>query len=128
MEKDGVVLPIFNGWDYNRWKARLKLFLEYKNCIDVLDEKADKTIKKADCRARNYILSSLSDPQFDTVCKETSARSMIDILDSVYGRKNESLQILVQQELFELKYNETLESASEFLSKFEMAVNKQINW
>lgn len=37
MEKDGVVLPTFNGRNYNRWKARLILFMKYKDCIDVLD-------------------------------------------------------------------------------------------
>lgn len=64
LEKDGVVLLIFNKTSYNRWKARLRLFLEYKDCVDVLvaatDDKADQLEKKADCRVRNYIVSSLS--------------------------------------------------------------------
>lgn len=49
---------------------------------------------------------------------------MINILDSAYCRKMRAYEILAQQELFELKYNKTTENASEFLNKFETAVNK----
>lgn len=74
--------------------ATLRLFLKSKDFVDVLDAVLDvKTVKaekKADCGARNYIVSNLSDLQFAVVCYETSAKGMIGILDYVYDQKDES--------------------------------------
>lgn len=67
------------------------MFLEYKDCVDVLDaipdDKADQAEKKADYRVSNYIVSTLSDLQFDIVCNETFAEGMIDILDCLFPKK-----------------------------------------
>lgn len=68
-QKKEEFLQMFDGTNYDKWKFRLHLFLEMKECNEVIIQNArPETItleawKKKEIRAKNYIVNSVTDTQ-----------------------------------------------------------------
>ncbi|CAB3252691.1 unnamed protein product [Arctia plantaginis] len=130
-EKDEIRLQIFNGDAYDKWKFRLKLYLQMKKCNEVVErETRPSTITEEawntnEIKAKNYIVNSVSNTQLELILNEETAREMILKFDSIYGTKSSANKLLSKKRLLELKMNES-EDPMEFLNKFEAHINDLI--
>ncbi|CAG7717892.1 unnamed protein product, partial [Allacma fusca] len=122
---DRSPVPLFDGIGYSAWRFRLELFLEEKELQKWLTEaptSADD--KKADLKARNFIVRFLSDNLLELISNESTAFGMITRLDEVYQQQNDALQILAVHELNMLQFCPEKETPNDFVAKFNTAVNK----
>ncbi|CAB3259474.1 unnamed protein product [Arctia plantaginis] len=132
-EKDEIRLQIFNGDEYNKWKFRLKLYLQMKKCNEVVEKETrpstitEEAWNTKEIKAKNYIVNSVSNTQLELILNEETAREMILKFDSIYGTKSSANKLLStsKRRLLELKTNES-EDPMEFLNKFEAHINDLI--
>lgn len=130
-EKQEVQLQIFNGSAYDKWKFRLQLFLEMKNCHEVIElETKPETIaegawKMKETKAKNYIVNSVSNSQLELIINENTAKGMLKVFDSIYNVKCSASKLLCKRRLLEFKMQEN-EDPIEFLNKFEALINELI--
>ena len=86
-EKKGITLQVFDGTDYDKWKYKLKLFLEFKECNEVIenDERpasiTEVEWKEKEIKAKNYIVTST---QLELIISEETAKKMVAKLDENY--------------------------------------------
>ena len=115
---DDVLIPIFDGGNYTSWEFRLLNILEYKECkeqaIRVRDatkanEVDEATWKKLDMKARNILISTVSDKQLEY------------IMDC--HTKSTALQIICRGQLEEIKLK-NYEKVEEVFVDFEQTCNK----
>ena len=85
---DDVHIPIFDEGNYRRWEFELLNILEYKECkyqaIRVRDAtKVDEaTWKKLDMKARNILISTVSDKQLEYIMDcDTTSKMMEKLLN-----------------------------------------------
>lgn len=124
---EDVTIPIFDGINYSSWKFRLLTLLEYKECNnqalrDMSDTDKEVEWKKKDLKARNILISTISDKQLEYVRECTTAREMIKSLDRLYETQSTSMQIICRAKIEEIKLKD-FEDIEEFFVKFEKAVN-----
>ena len=90
---DDVHIPIFNGGNYTSWEFRLLNILEYKECkeqaIRVRDatkanEVDEATWEKLDMKARNILISTVSDKQLEYIMDCDTAYKMMEKYKSMY--------------------------------------------
>lgn len=122
-----VIIPVFDGEDYNMWKKRLTLFLKLKECDVVIKRARQNTDPadwdKKDLKAMNYIYGAISNKQLEFVCDEETAYGILKKFDSLYLKESTALQIVYRNKLEKLKLKEYSDSAT-FFSDFEKAVNE----
>ena len=55
-ENKGFTLQVFDGTHYDKWKCKLKLFLEFKKCSEVIenDERPTSITESSGRRKRPY--------------------------------------------------------------------------
>ncbi|KAK2578108.1 hypothetical protein KPH14_000538, partial [Odynerus spinipes] len=131
-KREEFALQVFNGTQYDKWKFRLKSFLEMKECLEVIEEDnkpencTDADWKKKEIKAKNYIVHSVSDTQLEIIISEPTARRMILKLDETYLIKSSALKLLCKRKLLELKMEEG-EDPSDFFNEFEKLTNELTN-
>ncbi|KAF2886707.1 hypothetical protein ILUMI_19467 [Ignelater luminosus] len=131
-KKNDVLLQMFEGTNYDKWKFRLNLFLEMKECNEViLYEQKPSTItedawKKKEIKAKNYIVNTITNTQLELIISETSARKMIENLDEIYLIKNSAMKLLRKRKLLDLKMQEN-ENPTDFFNKSEKQLNELKN-
>ena len=82
-ENKGFTLQVFDGTHYDKWKYKLKLFLEFKECIEVIenDERPaaieEVEWKKKEIKAKNYIVNSMTNTQLELIISEETAKKMV---------------------------------------------------
>ena len=105
---DDVHIPIFNGRTYTSWEFRLLNILEYKECIDQAIRVQDATKagevneviwKKFDMKARNILISTVSDKHLEYIMDCDTAYKMIEKYKSMYSTKSAALQIICRCQL-----------------------------
>ncbi|KAG6438785.1 hypothetical protein O3G_MSEX000222 [Manduca sexta] len=130
-EKEELKLQVFNGTAYDKWKFRLKLFLEMKDCYEVIelqnrpDNITEQNWKTKEIKAKNYIVNSVSNSQLELIINEITAKEMIHKFDSIYATKSSANKLLSKRRLLDLKMNEN-DDPAEFLNKFEAHINNLI--
>ena len=129
---DDVDIPIFDGGNYTSWEFRLLNILEYKECKDqairVRDatkagEVDEATWKKLDMKARNILISTVSDKQLEYIMDCDAAYKMMEKYKSMYFTKSTALQIICRDQLEDIKLK-NYEKVEEFFVDFEQACNK----
>lgn len=131
-KKEELTLQIFDGVNYDKWRFRLKLFLEMKECIDVIKyETRPSTIQeeswnKKETKAKNYIVNSISNTQLELIITEESAKKMVEKLDEIYLVKSSAIKLLCKRKLLEVKMKEN-ENPKEFFNEFERLINQLKN-
>ncbi|KAF2896317.1 hypothetical protein ILUMI_09856 [Ignelater luminosus] len=123
-KKDDILLQLSDGTNYDKWKFRLNLFLEMKECNEViLYEQKPSTItedawKKKEIKAENYIVNTITNTQLKLIISEMSAKKMIKKFDEIYLTKNSAMKLLCKRKLLDLKMQEN-EDPTDFFDKFE---------
>lgn len=133
MEKcDEVLLPVFNGKDWEKWKFRLLLVLESKGIKSVVEQPMpQETVAKdgwikSDTKARAVIVQCISNTQLELVINEKTASGMIEKFDNLYKPSSTSLKVLAKKRLLELRMRED-DDPTEFINRFEHYVN-ELKW
>ena len=127
-EYKGFTLQVFDGTHYDKWKYKLKLFLEFKECSEVIanDEKpitiTENDWKKKEIKAKNYIVNSITNTRLELIISEESAKRMIDKLDENYLVKRSAVKLLCKRGLLDLKMEESV-NPRDFYNNFEKLVN-----
>ena len=68
-ENKGFTLQVFDGTLYDKWKYKLKLFLEFKERNEIIEHNERPTTveeddwKKKEIKAKNYIVNSITNTQ-----------------------------------------------------------------
>ena len=128
-ENKGFTLQVFDGTHYDKWKYKLKLFLEFKECNEVIendarpDEITETDWKKKEIKAKNYIVNSMTNTQLELIISEESAKKMIDKLDEHYLVKSSAVKLLCKRKLLDLKMEES-ENPTDFYNKFEKLIGE----
>lgn len=114
-----VVIPMFDGQNYNMWKKRVVLFLKLKKCDEVIKREKTADDKESwdenNLKAMNYIYSAISDKQLEFICEKESAYDIIKKLDSLYLKGSTALQIVCRNKLEKLKLKDYSDSATFFV-------------
>lgn len=132
VNKEELTLQIFDGSNYDKWRFRLKLFLEMKECIEVINhETRPSTIQeelwnKKKIRAKNYVVHSISNTQLELVITEKTAKKMVEKLDEIYMVKSSAIKLLCKRKLLDLKMKEN-DNPKEFFNEFERLINSLKN-
>ena len=127
-EKDEIKIPIFSGKNYSRWRYKILLHLQVKECKAVIDqeEPPENTTaaawSKLDAKARDFIVNLVSDEIFDLIVSEPSAREIIAKLDRLYRSESTANKVQVRKELLELKLRDS-EDPDSFFLEFEKRSN-----
>ena len=45
-DKCDIKIPVFDGEDYSMWKKRIKLFLKFKHCEEVIERAKEEKDKE----------------------------------------------------------------------------------
>lgn len=128
-EREDISLPIFNGGDWNKWKFRLRLVLEAKTLLEVIDNTCPEDIaealiwKRNDVKARSIIVQALSNSQLEHVLNEKTATDMIKKLDSLYSPTSTSLKLISKRKLLDLKMQDS-DDPEKFITTFEKLINE----
>lgn len=115
--KDEFLLNTFDGTGYDKWRFRIMLFLEMKECNEViLNETRPADITEAkwskmEIKAKDYIENSVTNTQLELIISQTSAKNMMEKLDEIYLVKNSAM-----------KMNET-DNPMIFFNEFEKLLN-----
>ena len=131
-ENKGFILQVFDGTHYDKWKFKLKLFLELKECNEVIESDArpeaikEEDWKKKEIKAKNYIVNSMMNTQLELIISETTAKKMIEKLDQTYLIKSSAIKLLCKRRLLDLKMKEN-ENPTDFANNFEKLVNELKN-
>lgn len=128
---DEIRIPIFDGKDYTRWKYKLLLHLEVRECKTVItDQRPTETSEadwnKLDAKARDYIVNLVSNDIFDVIINEPNAKAIILKLDSIYQSQSTANKVQIRKRLIELKLAEN-EDPNPFFLNFEKLVNELKN-
>ncbi|KAK7580101.1 hypothetical protein V9T40_000730 [Parthenolecanium corni] len=124
---DDVAIPIFNGVDYEKWKFRLLLFLELKKCRPAAERRktaADKDEEWSlmEVKAKNFIVSAISNEQLELVFGEDTAFAMMTKFDRLYLKQSTALQIISRRKLEGIRLKDGSDPLK-FFNDFEKAVN-----
>lgn len=130
---DEFNINVFDGSNYSSWKTRIKLILEYKECIQPTERtrnsqsstETEDVWNKLDLKARNYLVSSVSDKQLEFIKDCKSALEMMTKLDSMYTTQSTALIMIKRNALEEMKLK-NYDSIEEFFIAFEKATNELI--
>ena len=94
----GFTLQVFDGTHYDKWKYKLKLFLEFRECSEVIANDvrpvaiAEVESRKKEIKAKNYIVNSMTNTQLGFIISEESAKKMINKLDEKYLGKSSAVK------------------------------------
>lgn len=130
--KEDYFLQVFDGTHYEKWKFRLKVFLEMKNCLEVIEfakkpeNVTDNDWQKMEVRAKNYIVNGVNNTQLEMIISENTARKMILKFDTIYSPKSSTSRLLCKRRLLDLKLKEN-ENPIDFLNLFEKQINELKN-
>ena len=124
---EDIILPIFDGTEYSSWKFRLITLLEYKECNEQAMRQMTATDKetewkKNDLKARNIIISTVSNKQLEYLTQCKTAFEMLNKFDSMYLTQSTALQIICRVKMEEIKLA-NYSSVEEFFVEFEKTVN-----
>jgi len=124
---DEIIMPIFDGSDYNNWKIRIIKFLQFKKCRlaierEMLPSDNREIWEEMDVKATNYIYSAISNKQLEYVSNLDSAYKVIKKFDEMYLEKSTALQIVCRNSLESIKLKNYPE-VTNFFDDFEKSVN-----
>ena len=131
-ENKGFTLQVFDGIHYDKWKYKLKLFLETNDCSEVIENDARPTTitevewKTKEIKAKNYIVSSTTNTQLELIISEETAKKMVAKLDENYLGKSSAVKLLCKRKLLGLKMDKS-ENPTDFYNNFEKLVNELKN-
>lgn len=117
----------FDGSGYSNWEFRVKLVLEQAGVLEILetdppqDTAGFTAFKKNDMKARNIIVQCLSDNILEMIKTKTTAKEIMNVLNTTYHKKGISTQVQMQRKLRSLKYVEGT-ALNIFLTEFEQTV------
>lgn len=130
--KEDFFLQMFDGTGYDKWRYRLQLFLEMKDCESVILKKerpqeiTELDWRKKELKAKNYIVNRINNTQLELIISENTSYQMIKKLDETYLVKSTAMKLLCKIKLLDLKMKET-ESPIEFFNDFEKLINELRN-
>ena len=131
-ENKGFTLQVFDGTHSDKWKYKLKLFLEFKECNEVIENDERPTAitevewKKKEIKAKNYIVNSMKNTQLELIISEETAKKMIDKLDENYLVKSSAVKLLCIRRLLDLKMEESA-NPTDVYNDFERLVDELKN-
>lgn len=127
VKNEDILIPIFDGVEYENWKTRLFKFLEMKGCLEVVqrqriasDQVPEWTVKVL--KATNYIYSAITNRQLERIKMLTTPFEMITKLDNEYLKKSTAMQIVARNNLERIKL-ESYSDPTKFFDAFERALN-----
>jgi len=131
-KRDEFLLQVFNGDGYDKWRFRLMLYLEMKDCHEVIlnDQRPDAVTadawRKKELKAKNYIVNSMSNTQLELIISEETANQMVKKLDELYLVKTSAMKLLCKRKLLDFKMVAT-QNPTEFFNDFEKLLNELKN-
>ncbi|XP_074032153.1 uncharacterized protein [Leptinotarsa decemlineata] len=135
-KKDDISLPVFDGKDWAKWKFRLLLTLETKNCKEVLNNEIPEGTgstaasieqwKKSDVKARSIIVQGVSNAQLELIINEKTAADMLKKLNAIYEPSSTALKLLAKRKLLGLKMKQE-DDPQDFITVFERHINELKN-
>ena len=111
-ENKGFTSQVFDGTHYDKWKYKLKLFLEFKECSEFIENDERPTSiteiewKKKEIKAKICIVNSMSNTQLELIISEETAKKMVAKLDENYLVKSSAVKLLCKRRLHDLKMEE----------------------
>lgn len=72
----GFTLEVFDGTHYDKFKFKLKIFLEFKECNEIIDNNEglakikEEDWKKKEIKTKNYIINSISNTRLELIISE----------------------------------------------------------
>lgn len=119
----------FDGSEYSKFRLRFMLFVKKKEWYTVLENSRPTTDDnkiaawdKIDVKVQSTLVNAVSDRILDEIQHETTAKGMVDSLDSVYLRKTLMMRVLAKKRLLNLKIEEG-EDAQVFFGRFEKHIS-----
>lgn len=128
MKMNDIIIPVFDGADYQCWKKRILKFLEYKKYKTAAErpklstDKAEEWIDM-DVKATNYIYSTISNKQLEYVADVDTAYEIMVKLDEMYLKESTALQIVRRSNLDNIKLK-NYQDSNKFFDEFEKAINE----
>lgn len=127
VKTDDILIPIFNGTEYDNWKTRMFMFLKMKKCLDVVKRERNGTDqenewKENQLRATNYIFSAVANKQFERIKSLDTPLQMIKKFDDEYQKTSTALQIIAWNNLERIKLK-NYTNPGKFFDEFGKAVN-----
>ena len=127
MERLEIMIPIFDGEDYDMWKQRITTFLRYKECeivsTRVKTETDSEDWNKKDLKAINIIYSAITNRQLEYIREEKTAYEIVKKFDEMYLKESTALQIVCRRRLEKIRLDNHSNTAS-FFSDFEKLINE----
>lgn len=90
---DDIYIPIFDGSNHSSWEFRLLNILEYKDCKEQATRTAtqaddESAWKKAELKAKNIVISSISDKQLEYIKECKTVHEMLKKFNQIYSFTN----------------------------------------
>lgn len=126
---EDVTIKAFDGTNYSSWKFRLKMVLEYKDCLEPVENNTRPTAieneawKSKSLKAKVIISTSVTDSQLEYIKNCTTPYQMISTFDQMHAAQSTPMQIVYRSKLDELRLN-NFKNQDEFFLKFEQLCNK----
>lgn len=127
-------LPQLEAGNFNNWKFRVKILLEEKQVINVLETDIiniqDATLKeemlKKDAKAKSIIVQCITDKHLDLIKDSETAKDMMKVLEDIFERKSTFTKLNLKRKLLTLKCNVNDKLEDHFL-KFDTIVRELEN-
>lgn len=107
--------------NFSNFKFRLKLILEEKSVLSVLE--SDKPDPKDDAKARSIIARCVSDKYIEVIKRCQSAKEMLTQLEDMFERKSICNKLHLKRRLLSLKCDVN-EKLQDFFLKFDNIINQ----
>lgn len=117
----------FDGTSFSNWEFRVKLILEQKGVLEVLNKSPPtnegelREFEKDDVKARNIIVQCLADNVLEMIKDKKTAKEIMQELRGTYTKVGIAMQVQLQRKLRTLQYNGK-GSLNEFIINFEKTV------
>lgn len=124
-----TVIPFDKNITYEDWRNKFMFLLRFKKCLPVVQyEIRPEVIKEADWEEQEnkvmYFLSLALNAA--TMADLETPKQILDKLDSIYLKKSESKQLLIERQLNLMKLNENASKSQteKFFEDFDKKINE----
>jgi len=126
-----IKIQSFDGKNYNIWKKRIFIYLQWKKCDEVvtrarLPTDDETTWNEKNLRVMNYIYNNINDDQLMLVNEEKTAYDIIKKLDTIYTKKSFGIQMRVHNKLRKMRLMD-YEESSMFFMEFDKLIKELKN-
>lgn len=124
MNAHNLLPQLQDGSNFNNWKFRLKVLLEEKDVLNVVENanRECENYQKNDAKARSIIIQCLDDKFLEIVKNAKTAADMLRMLEEVFERKSVFSRLNMKKKLLMLKYDSNKKLQDHFM-EYDKLIN-----